>query len=162
MYAPRGSHPVCPVHMRYEWVWVYAFVCPATGDTFWLILPTVNTELMSLSLKEFALHVGAGPQKRIILVIDQAGFHIAKDIQVPEGIHIVYLPSHTPELQPAERLWKYTDEPLANQCFTDIAKFTNVLSAQCHQLTEVRDTIKSLCNYDWIQRIHERNNMLGN
>lgn len=148
--------------MRYDWVWIYAYVCPATGDTFWLILPTVDAELMSLSLKEFALHAKVGPDNRIILVIDQAGFHTAKDIHVPEGIHLFYLPSHTPELQPAERLWEYTDEPLANQCFTDIEALTTVLCARCKDLTELTTTIKSLCNYDWIQKIHQKNNILGN
>ncbi len=148
--------------MRYDWVWIYAYVCPTTGDTFWLILPTVDAELMSLSLKEFALHAKAGPNNQIILGIDQAGFHTAKDIHVPEGIHLFYLPSHTPELQPAERLWEYTDEPLANRCFTDIEALTTVLCARCKDLTELTTTIKSLCNYDWIQKIHKKNNILGN
>jgi transposase len=148
--------------MRYDWVWIYAYVCPATGDTFWLILPTVNAELMSLSLKEFALHCHIGPNNRIILVMDQAGFHTAKDINVPEGIHLFYLPSHTPELQPAERLWAYTDEPLANRYFADIETLTNVLSARCKDLAELTTTIKSLCNYDWIQRINAKHNTLGN
>jgi hypothetical protein len=51
------------VHHRYEWLYVYGFVRPATGESFWLILPTVNKELFSAALSEFCEWVGAGAGK---------------------------------------------------------------------------------------------------
>ncbi len=49
--------------------------------------------------------MGAGKRKRILLVLDQAGWHTAKKkLRVPDGIHLELLPSHSPELQPSERL----------------------------------------------------------
>ena len=33
--APRGSRPVAPCHHRFEWLYVTAFVSPATGVSFW-------------------------------------------------------------------------------------------------------------------------------
>lgn len=56
-------------------------------------------------LKDFALHFGVGKNKRIILPLDQAGWHMSLKLLVPEGIHLLPLPSYSPELQPAERLW---------------------------------------------------------
>jgi hypothetical protein len=32
-------------------------------------------------------------------------------------IHLMLLPSHSPELQPAERLWPLTNEPIINELF---------------------------------------------
>jgi len=90
---------------RYQWFYVYAFVHPSTGRVFWLFLPTVNTEVMSLSLRLSAEEVGAGPGNRVVLVLDRAGWHMSKGLEVPEGIHLVFLPANSPELQPAERLW---------------------------------------------------------
>lgn len=45
---------------------------------------------------------------------------MAKKLRVPEGIHLELLPSHSPELQPAERLWSVSDEGVANRHFEEI------------------------------------------
>jgi hypothetical protein len=92
-------------NLGYEWLYVYAFVRPATGEVHWLILPRVNVEVFSMALKHFAKEVGASKERRILLVLDRAGWHTGKEVEVPEGIHLEFLPSHSPELQPTERLW---------------------------------------------------------
>ena len=98
----------------YKWTYLYGFVHPRSGKVFWLILPTVNTELFSLALEEFAKEVGAGKEEHILLVVDQAGWHTGGEVKLPEGIHLEFLPSGSPELQPAERLWPLSNEALAN------------------------------------------------
>jgi len=104
------------VHQRYEWTYLYAFAHPKSGEVHWLVLPTVNAEVFSLALEHFAREVGASTKKRIILVVDQAGWHTAKKkLRVPEGIHLEFLPSHSPELQPSERLWPLSNEGVANR-----------------------------------------------
>jgi len=45
-----------------------------------------------------------------------AGWHTSSQVEVPEGIHLEFMPSHSPELQPAE-LWPLTNEAVANQLF---------------------------------------------
>ena len=69
----------------------------------WLLLPTANEEIFTLALEHFAQTVGASPEKRIILVINQTGWHISQNVRIPEGIHLVFLPPYSPELQPQER-----------------------------------------------------------
>ena len=110
VWSRRGERPLAPVHHRYEWLYVYGFVRPATGRTFWLILPTVNKELFSVALREFARWIRVGKDKRVVLAVDQAGWHTSKDVALPEGLHLLKLPTHSPELQPAERLWPLVDE----------------------------------------------------
>ena len=131
VWTRRGERPRAPVHHRYEWLYVYGFVRPATGQTFWLVLPTVNKEffwraLSGRALSEFALHVGAGRDKRVVLVVDQAGWHTSKDVSVPEGLQLLKLPTYSPELQPAERLWPLVDEPVANRRFEDLDELEGV------------------------------------
>ena len=73
---------------------LYAFVRPTTGEVYyWLILPKVNTEVFSLAIEHFAREVGASTKKRIMLVLDQAGWHTGKELKVPEGMHLEFLPS---------------------------------------------------------------------
>ena len=40
--------------------------------------------------------------KQIILLLDPTSFHTGKELEVPQGIELCYLPPYTPELQPAE------------------------------------------------------------
>ena len=68
-----------------------------------------------MALKEFAKEVGAGEHKRVLLVVDKAGWHTGKEVELPEGIHLEFLPSGSPELQPAERLRPLTNEAVAEQ-----------------------------------------------
>lgn len=51
-------------------------------------------------LAAFARETGAGRTRRIVLVLDNAGWHGEAGLSVPDGIRLVYLPPSTPELQP--------------------------------------------------------------
>jgi len=42
-----------------------------------------------------AQHFGVGQHKRIILAVEQAGWHTSDQVQIPEGIHLLFLPSHS-------------------------------------------------------------------
>lgn len=64
------------------------------------ILPKVNINLFNRVLADFAQHFGVGKNKRIVLPLDQAGWHTSEQVKVPEGIHLELMPSHSPELQP--------------------------------------------------------------
>jgi transposase len=44
--------------------------------------------------------------------MDRAGWPMSERLVIPSGIYVEYLPAYSPELQPAERLWSVTDEPL--------------------------------------------------
>ena len=147
VWAPKGVRPVVRVRPRYEWVWVYGFVEPQTGRTEWLLLPRVNRELFELALAHFARAVGAGPTKRVVLVLDRAGWHTARGLRVPEGLHLVYLPPHSPELQPAERLWPLCNEGLANKLFATIEALEETLARWLRQLAD--EAVRGLTDYHW-------------
>ena len=92
------------VQHRYQWCYLYAFVHPASGRTWWLLLPTVSVAAFTLALQEFAQAVTAGHGKQILLVLDGAGWHSSPHVRVPGGLHLHFLPPYSPELQPAARL----------------------------------------------------------
>jgi len=78
-WSPIGRRPRVSVRQRYEWTYLYAaFARPKSGEVHWLILPTVNAEVFSMALEHFAREVGASKRKRILLVLDRAGWHTAK------------------------------------------------------------------------------------
>jgi transposase len=131
VWASRGHRPVIRVQQRYEWLYVYGFMQPETGASHWLLLPSVNVEVFSIALQHFAQAVGAGSQRRILLVLDRAGWHESGEVAVPEGIHLVFLPPYSPELQPCERLWPLTNEAIANRRFETLDELQEVQAERC-------------------------------
>jgi hypothetical protein len=154
VWAPRGQRPTARVERRYEWCYVYAFARPATGESWWCLLPAVREEAFALALAEFAREEGIGPARRAVLVVDQAGWHVAKDLEPPAGVHLAFLPAYAPELQPAERLWPLVDEPVANRAFADLADLADVLAARCRTLRADRPTVRAHTRFHWWPREH--------
>jgi hypothetical protein len=143
VWAPKGRRPTARVRRRYQWLHVYGFVRPATGQSWWCLLPTVSAEAFALALREFARDERIGPQRRAVLALDRAGWHAAADLPVPDGIHLAFLPAASPELQPAERLWPLLDEPAANRAFADLDELEGVLVGRCRALSADRATVKA-------------------
>jgi hypothetical protein len=55
-----------------------------------------------------------------VVIMDQAGWHKARALIVPDNITILYLPPYSPELNPVERLWAYLrGHYLSNRVFDD-------------------------------------------
>ena len=149
VWAPVGERPVARFKRGYKWTYLYGFVRPESGKVFWMILPTVNAGLYSLALEEFAKEVGAGEDKHVLLVVDQAGWHTAGEVLLPEGVHLEFLPSGSPELQPAERLWPLSNEALANSLFEEIEQIEQTLLHRCVELLDQAGLIAGLTNYHW-------------
>jgi len=105
--------------------------------------------LFSRVLEDFAMHFGVGKDKRIILPLDQAGWHMSQHLLVPEGIHLVPLPPYSPELQPAERLWPLVNEPLANEAFETIVEVEELVAQRCCRLLKQQQLIQGLTFYHW-------------
>jgi transposase len=152
VWAPRGQRPTAQVHRRFAWLYAYGFARPSTGESWWCLLPTVSTAAFGLALAAFARDEGMGPERRAVLVLDQAGWHVAKDLVLPEGIHLALLPPYSPELQPAERLWPLLDEPLANRAFADLDALEATLVARCQALRADRARIRAHTHFHWWPR----------
>lgn len=149
IWAPKGTRPLAMVREEYEWLYVYAFLHPCSGQTHWLLLPTVNSEVFSLALEHFAAKVGAGPAKHILLTLDQAGWHLGKEVRIPEGIELIPLPAYSPELQPAERLWPLVNEAVANRSFANLDELDAVVGERCVTLAELPELVRSYTEYHW-------------
>jgi len=86
----------------------------------------------------------------VVLVLDQAGWHIAKDLQVPSNITLLYLPPYSPELNPIERLWAYMKSHyLSNRAY---ANYKEIFDAAATAWNKIRKSqFRSICNVSWIQ-----------
>ena len=148
-WSPCWRRPVGCSKRRYQGRYVWGFVHPASGRTEWLITSTVSTAGMSAALQEFASEVGAGADRRIALVIDGAGWHSAPDVVVPEGVHLIFQPPYSPDVQPSEQLWPLLHEPLANRDFVDMNEHAAVTSARCKELSAQPDVVRGRTLFHW-------------
>jgi transposase len=68
---------------------------------------------MNLHLAEISRTVA--PDAHAVLIMDQAGWHTTKKLDLPSNISIIALPARCPELNPVENIWQYMrDNSLSN------------------------------------------------
>jgi hypothetical protein len=111
VWSPKGQRPRSCGRARYEWLYVYGFARPATGDTFTVILSRVRVERMADALRAFAAHADPAGTKILVLVVDNAGWHTAKRLPVPGNVRLHCLPPCTPQLQPSRRSGRWFGRP---------------------------------------------------
>ena len=151
VWAQKGERPIAKVQHSYEWLYVYGFVNPKTGETWWYLIPRVNTRWLNIVYQQFAIDVGVSEEKKLLLIEDNAGWHRSKKVKLPSGIIKEFIPAYSPELQPAERLWNLLDEPLVNDYFETLDEIEEILSDSCNFLRlEMKEEIKNLTNYHWL------------
>jgi len=149
VWAPIGQRPVALGHHRFEWLYVTGFVEPITGRTVWNVSNGISKVYFERVLADFAKSAGAGPNKRIVLQLDNAGWHGPENLTVPDGIRLVFQPAHSPELQPAEHLWPFVDVPLVNRYFQTIEQLDNAVGERCLALTQQTETIRASTLFHW-------------
>ncbi len=114
----RGVQPVGTIQHVFQWFYVYGAVAPTSGESFFLELPYLNSQMFQLFLDELAQ---AFPTSLNVLVLDKSGGHTAKRLVVPENVRLVLLPPASPELNPIERVWRDLKDALAWLQFADVA-----------------------------------------
>lgn len=93
----------------------------------------------------------AGEDVHVVLVLDGAGWHKAKDLVVPESMTLLFLPPYSPELMPMERLWCWMKEhDLSNRVFADEAAIDAACAQSWNRLTPQR--IQTITHTEWIER----------
>lgn len=149
VWAETGSRPTAVRQTEYEWCYLFAAVNPLTGVSSAIVAPTVNTTLMNQHLQFISRE--AGPDKHVILVLDNAGWHVAKTLVVPRNITLLHLPPYSPELNPVERIWAYLrSHHLSNRIYQDYDDLFDEMTTAWNRLTETR--LQTITNTEWARR----------
>ena len=142
MWAEKGKPLSVKVKQGYKSFYTYASVSPHTGDAFSLLLPEVNTDMMNIYMNELTK---AYHDKEIVLIMDQAGWHKAKDLNVPNNITIKFLPPYSPELNPVEKLWQWVKkEVYHNIIYHTLTELATAIEKEMRRITKV--LFKSICH----------------
>jgi len=124
-------------------------VHPASGRNLELILPSANAEWLGQGLAELARWADPAGEKLLVVLVDNAGWHVAKRLAVPPTVVLWRLPPCTPELQPAEPLWPLVREAVANHGFDDLGEMEPVLVGRCRWLIDHPEVVRGACGFYW-------------
>ncbi len=144
--------PVVTQQFVREYTYAYTAVCPQTGESYSIIAPCNNTEVMAVFLTELSNHYR---HYRMIMILDGAGWHTSKLLEIPENIKLLHLPPYSPELNPVEHIWDYIREQkkFNNYTFQSIEAVEDKLESVLLGLHNEKEVLKSLCGYDWINSV---------
>ena len=145
-WAPKGIRPCVPCHHIREYRYAYGAVEPATGDSFFLVLPYANTVCMELFLSELSKTF---PDEMILLAVDRASWHVTEKLKLPDNIRFHYLLPYTPEMNPIEQIWKEIRKlGFKNESFDTLEKVVDRLCDTIVSLTN--SNIKNITGRKWI------------
>ena len=148
-WAPKGIRPKAPRQIVRAFVYVYTAVCMGLGKMSSLILPWANTDMMALFLEHVAEDF---KDFFVIMLVDQAGWHTAQKLKVPENIRLLTQPSHSPELNPVEHVWEdLREKAMPNRAFRSLDQLE---AALCKRLTELEndpEKVRSMTNFPYLR-----------
>ena len=87
-WTPRPVRPLCQAMLTHEYTYAYAAVDAQSGELDTLILPRVNTDCMQSFLDEVGQR---HPDRRIVMVLDGAGWHNSTKLRPPNNIRLLNL-----------------------------------------------------------------------
>ncbi len=134
-----------------EFLYVCAAVSPKQGQMDWMIASEMNTAKMT----EFLAQVSAAHRREfIVMVVDGASSHAAKDWVVPKNIKLLRLPPCVPELNPQERFWdELREKEVPNRVCTDMYSVRAQPEAGLPWLAANRRANRSLTAWPWIDSL---------
>ena len=150
-WAPGGVRPDVPKQVVREYTYAFAAVSPHDGTLDSLILPEVNTEMMSLFLEEVSIRHS---EEFIMMFMDQAGWHRARDLQIPENMKLLWLPAYSPQCNPVEHLWEEIREKwFENKVFDSLDSVEDTLVSALAILEKDKKKVLGLTGFEWIVHI---------
>ena len=165
MWAPVGERPTALGHHRYKWLHVTAFVQPTSGEAVRFLSTGLSkprgsspragscSRLCLPASRNKPVQAASGTSSSCSTTSafprsgNRLGWHDPKNLAVPDGITLAFLPPYSPELQPAERLWPLVDEPVANRHFATLTDLDAVVAERCRRLDA--DTIRPHTSFHW-------------
>jgi len=149
-WAPMWTRPIVGRQVIREFVYAIVAVCPESGDIPSLVMPWVDTEIMSIFLTYTGMEL---KNTHCLMFLDRARWHIAKDLRVPKNLSLLPLPPYSPELNPVEHIWDHLRENyFGNAVFDSLQEVENTLCSGLHALGKDKKLVSSLTYFDWLKQ----------
>jgi len=112
------------------------------------VLPRADTHAFNLHLAEISKAVAEGAHA--VVILDGAGYHGARQLELPANLTLIRLPPYAPELNSAENIWEYLRKnKLANSIFET---YDDIVEACCNAWSFFANdpaAVASITNRNW-------------
>jgi len=130
----RGVKPIMKTNIQRIGYSLYGTVEIKTGENFFWEGDRMNSEGFEKFLKEFS-------EKNLndfhVVQVDNASFHTAKNLALPDNVMLLYQPPYSPEVNPIEQVWGWLKGKMAGEIFHTLNELKlcamEILSAQDNQ-----------------------------
>ncbi len=155
-WAPAPLRPVVFNGYERQFTYVYGSVSPLQGDLDWSLTQKMNTAQMTAFLSQVSQ---AHPQEFIVMVVDGASSHKARDLIVPENVRLIRLPGYSPELNPQEHIWdEVREKAFPNLVLDQMALVVERLRGGLSRLAADADRIRRIAAWPWIVSLNLKAN----
>jgi len=103
---------------------------------------------MSFFLEEISRRY---PGEYILMFMDQAGWHRAKNLRIPANIELAFLPPYSPELNPQEQIWdELREKYCGNKLFKNLEAVVDAVVEGLQHLEASPLTLTRLTQRSWL------------
>jgi transposase len=96
------------------------------------------------------LSQAVAPDTHAVVLMDRAGWHVAKDLVIPANLTPLFLPAYPPELNAIERVWlDLRERYLSHRLWPGHDDILAACGAARNALLDETGRIRSLCTLDW-------------
>lgn len=145
VWGLRGIPVIQKVQIVFDWRYLVLGVNPRTGKLIWDWVEHVRQELLLPVIQRWSANV---------IVWDNASAHKAHQMAAL-GCRFVFLPPYSPELDPAERVFRYLRPKIEGRVYPSLRAKQLTTEHHLRQLAADRERVKRLVNWDWIQAAHD-------
>lgn len=148
----KAVAPKVKFQHKFKNTYLYGAYSPINGDSIVLEIENVNKDIFHNYLKQLSEHK---PKELKIVVIDNAGFHSTKDMEIPNNIRLLRIPPYTPELNPCEQVWAYIKKRFKNKTYESLQDLKEWLKEFVENMSQ--ETIKSIVrNYHYLNAFYAK------
>ncbi len=149
IWARKNTRPKRLKQCGFEFCYILGAVNPVSGKKVGLLFSTIDSDVFNIHLKMISRQLKE--KRHALVIIDNAGFHRAKNVKVPKNITLLRLPPYSPELNPVERIWAWLKSHyIGNRVFEG---FKDMLEIGCLAWGNLSTRhVKSICRTSWLPR----------
>ena len=147
-WAPRGQRPLINYQLVREFRYVYGAISPEDGRSCIMLNKDMTSESMNLHLAQISQDFSSD---YVLLLVDNASSHGAKDLKIPSNIMIHPIPPYSPELNPQELVWKEMRRKFfANKIFATMSACERRIEEAMEWVRKNVSAMRKLTRWPWI------------
>jgi transposase len=141
----KGIKPYGKVQWKFEATYLYGVVEPKTGESFFYEFTHLNSQCFQIFLELVSEYFA---DSILIIQLDNARFHKAKKLKIPENIILMFQPPYCPESNPIEQVWQYLKKGLRWKLPTSLDELRGLITERLKVMT--RKVIASITGRAYI------------